>query len=89
MSVFTMIFLIVLVACVTGIVIQRYETLSRRQSGSLADERADELTREVTALRERIAVLERIATDNNTLAGAQTRRIAEEIEGLRNTEKTL
>ncbi len=39
--------------------------------------------RELEELRERIKVLERIATEGNTLDAAETRRIASEIEKLR------
>lgn len=39
--------------------------------------------REIEDLRERIKVLERIATDNNTLSATETRRIAQEIDALR------
>lgn len=42
-----------------------------------------ELQREVLELRERIKVLERIATDANSLEQRQTRSIAAEIESLR------
>lgn len=42
-----------------------------------------ELNREVTDLRARIAVLERIATDANTSDERHKRAIAEEIESLR------
>ena len=39
--------------------------------------------REIADLRERIKVLERIATDGNSLDASETRRIAHEIEALR------
>ncbi|WP_394269627.1 hypothetical protein [Qipengyuania sp.] len=39
--------------------------------------------REIEELRERIRVLERIATDSNTLDANETKRIAAEIEALR------
>ena len=42
-----------------------------------------ELQREVETLRERIKVLERIATDANTSEARETRAIAAEIESLR------
>lgn len=42
-----------------------------------------EARREIEELRERIKVLERIATDGNTLETTETRRIAAEIESLR------
>ena len=42
-----------------------------------------QLEHEVDDLRERIHVLERIATDGNSIDARETRRIAEEIEALR------
>ncbi len=42
-----------------------------------------ELQREVETLRDRIKVLERIATDANTIGARETRAIAAEIEALR------
>ena len=41
------------------------------------------LRHEVKELQERIRVLERIATDNNTATALETRRVADEIEALR------
>lgn len=48
------------------------------------DDRAS--LREIEELRERIKVLERIATDNNTVSASETRRIAQEIEALRDRQ---
>jgi hypothetical protein len=42
-----------------------------------------EMQREVETLRERIKVLERIATDANTTSARETRAVAAEIEALR------
>lgn len=42
--------------------------------------------REIEELRERIKVLERIATDGNTLDASETRRISREIEALRDRQ---
>lgn len=42
-----------------------------------------ETNREIAELRERVKVLERIATDTNTLDARQTRQIAADIEALR------
>ena len=44
---------------------------------------AEEARREIEQLRERIQVLERIATDNNTMDSRERARIAAEIEALR------
>lgn len=46
-----------------------------------------ETTREIEDLRERIKVLERIATDGNSLDAVETKRIAAEIEALRSEQK--
>lgn len=42
--------------------------------------------REIAELRERIKVLERIATDANTLDARETRRISADIEALRDRQ---
>lgn len=44
---------------------------------------AEEAQREIEQLRERIQVLERIATDNNSLDARERARISAEIEALR------
>lgn len=49
------------------------------QEGAPADQ-------EIAELRERIKVLERIATEGNTIEARETRRIAEEIESLRDQQ---
>ncbi|GGE00644.1 hypothetical protein GCM10011515_20540 [Tsuneonella deserti] len=46
------------------------------------------LRREVEDLRERVRVLERIATDANTTTALESRRVAEEIEALRDTRQS-
>ena len=43
-------------------------------------------TREVEELRERVRVLERIATDSNSTNSLESRQIAEEIEALRDRQ---
>ena len=50
------------------------------------DENRRELEREVEILRERIRVLERIATDSNSTEAREARRITAEIEALRTEE---
>ena len=45
-----------------------------------------ETQREIEALRERIKVLERIATDGNSPSAQETKRIAAEIEALRDKQ---
>lgn len=56
------------------------------QQDALSDE--SETRRELEELRERIKVLERIATDGNTPDARETRRIAEEIEALRDQQRS-
>lgn len=50
------------------------------------EENRRELEREVETLRERIRVLERIATDSNSTEAREARRISAEIEALRTEE---
>ena len=55
---------------------------------SARDLHGAEAQREIEELRERIRVLERIATDGNTPDARETRRIAAEIEALREETDT-
>ena len=62
----------------------RHSSLTQGDRTPLVENhREAELTSEVTELRKRIAVLERIATDANTSDARNTRAIADEIESLR------
>ena len=84
MSFWSAIVLIVLIGAVAGVMRSRYNAMN----GFASDHRGDpvegkssreaELEHEVVELRERIQVLERIATD-----GRQSKQIADEIEQLR------
>ena len=56
----------------------RHDAAAAEQLTATASPRETELQKEVESLRERIHVLERIATD-----GRQTRNLADEIESLR------
>jgi len=47
------------------------------------DAREEAAQAEIAELKERLAVLERIATDNNSVDARETQRIASEIEALR------
>lgn len=58
------------------------ETLPNPDRGQ-TDAAIEEARREIERLRERVQVLERIATDNNTLDARERERIASEIEALR------
>lgn len=92
MSLWTMIFLIVLVGCVTNVLTERYRAMARmekRKGPAIRDGAAGEhgaQTQELQDLRERIKVLERIATDGNTLDARETQRISREIEELRDRQ---
>ena len=58
--------------------------IDERGNESVADSGTDaETNKEIEDLRERIKVLERIATDGNSLDAQETKRIAAEIEALR------
>ena len=92
MSMWTMIFLIVLVGCVTNVLTERYRAIGRVEKrkksaieNAAASERSAE-TQEMKDLRERIKVLERIATDGNTLDARETQRISREIDALRDRQ---
>ncbi|MEL7198699.1 MAG: hypothetical protein AAGL10_10320 [Pseudomonadota bacterium] len=61
------------------------ETLARPDPATNQDA-IEDARREIAALRERVKVLERIATDNNTLSAREQQRIASEIEALRSTD---
>ena len=91
MSTWTAIVIIVAIVALTNMVRARHggsRRLRRHESGQaqLPSPREQELEREVEDLRERIHVLERIATDGNSIDARETRRIAEEIEALRNQQ---
>lgn len=92
MSLWTMIFLIVLVGCITNVLTERYRAMGRIEKAKRASlgevESSERLAQaqELHELRERIKVLERIATDGNTLDASETRRISQEIEALRDRQ---
>jgi hypothetical protein len=92
MSFWTAIVLIVAISTLSGVLIERYKAMGRINAGRAKDAEpaADALRaaerRELEDLRERIKVLERIATDHNSSAAQETRRVAEEIEALRDRQ---
>lgn len=89
MSFWTAVVVIVAILAFTEMVKSRHRSqagITRDQFGSesLADNR--EAQREIDDLRERIKVLERIATEGNTLDARETHRISAEIEALRDKQ---
>jgi hypothetical protein len=79
-----MVVLIVAIVMLASIIKSRHERPSRHRRGNVAAEAAIEsddarrLREEVTRLRDRVAVLERIATDKNQM-------LEQEFERLRNS----
>jgi hypothetical protein len=82
--------IIVAIGAIAGVFKARY----RAQAGIIADKQGNEkyiertdasAQTEVKELRERIKVLERIATDANTSESRKIKEISDEIESLRNT----
>lgn len=79
MSFWTAIVVIFAIAAFWGIRTEQIRARSRREEGgALPGPREDELQREIVDLKKRLAVLERIATDDR-----QSKAIAHEIESLR------
>ncbi|MFA6219086.1 MAG: hypothetical protein WC692_04835 [Erythrobacter sp.] len=89
MSFWSALVLIVAIVAFTEMVKSRHRTrhgIVRDAAGSetLGDTR--DAQREIEDLRERIKVLERIATDGNALDARETQRISAEIEALRDRQ---
>jgi len=83
MSFWTAIVVIVFITSMTSLRMAKYRALGRARHGgetstALPGPRETELEREVVDLKKRLAVLERIATDDR-----QSKAIAQEIEALR------
>ena len=89
MSFWTAIVAIVAIATIAAVMRERYRAMGRIERGR-QQEREDRISaaekREVEELRERIKVLERIATDSNSLDARKTKSIAAEIEALRDKQ---
>ena len=94
MNMWVALVIIVMVTMGAAVIMKRYETLGRTERAKGAREADERLVaeqreaeqREIAELRERIKVLERIATDNNTSTAVETRRVADEIEALRDRQ---
>ena len=92
MSFWTAIFMIVLVIAIAEVFKAKYRSekgITRDYMGNekFAETKDDPAAqRELEDLRERIKVLERIATDGNSLDAKETRRISAEIEALRDKQ---
>ena len=78
MSFWTAVVVIVAIAAFAAIRIERIRARDRRPGGEILPAREAELQREIVDLKKRLAVLERIATDDR-----QSKAIAHEIEALR------
>lgn len=86
MSWATAVFLIVLITAIAGVIRHRNEHRYLSGKNHQRSDRERQLEDEVEQLRERIAVLERIATDGNSVDARETQRIAAEIEALRDKQ---
>ncbi len=87
--------IVAVVAIVVWGIVQAAKAKHRSDRGIVTDERGNEsfavqsdgeAQREIEELRERIKVLERIATDNNSTDAQERRRISQEIESLRDDQ---
>ncbi|MBU1253991.1 hypothetical protein Q9K01_10455 [Qipengyuania sp. DY56-A-20] len=95
MSFWTAAVIIVLIWGIVQIYTRRHDRdlgVTRDEDGnpvfapSKADPEGDETRREIERLNDRIKVLERIATDANSQEAQERRRIAQEIEDLRDRQ---
>lgn len=98
MSFWTAIVWIVAIAAIASVLRSRFnakagitedymgnQTLARPEDPE-RDQREKAAQAEISELKERIAVLERIATEKNSTQARETERIASEIEALRSSE---
>lgn len=92
------------IVAVVAIVVWGIVQMAKAKAGIISDEdgnetfigtpegaskaETEEMRSEMKQLRERLHVLERIATDNNTLDARERARISAEIEALRGSEET-
>jgi len=78
MTFWTALVVMVAIASYAAIRIERIRSRDRREGTDVVGHREAELQREIVDLKKRLAVLERIATDDR-----QSKAIAHEIESLR------
>jgi hypothetical protein len=88
--------IVAIIAIVMSGLVRIYTSRSDSERGVIRDNEGNPVSpprhddaaarREIEELRERIKVLERIATDNNTVSASETRRISQEIEALRDRQ---
>lgn len=90
MSFWSAIVLIVLIGAAASVIRARYnsqagitEDMMGNQTLSRPPERDEDSLREIETLKERIAVLERIAYDKNSVGAREQERISAEIDALR------
>lgn len=88
MSMWTALVIIVAVIALSQVMREKHRaghgTSSNRHQDSTSAPQSDlTMQKELEDLRERIRVLERIATEGHSLEASETRRISEEIEALR------
>ncbi|MBO6769141.1 MAG: hypothetical protein JJ901_12690 [Erythrobacter sp.] len=88
--------IVAIIAIVVWGIVQISRVRHRNERGMLTDKEGNEsyagqatdtgTQREIEELRERIKVLERIATERNSVDARETKRIASEIEALRDKQ---
>lgn len=93
MSFWTAAVIIVAIIALAEVIKSKHRSQGKRESRRRAEREAltaedSGARREIEDLRERIKVLERIATDGNTLDASETRRISQEIEALRDRQES-
>lgn len=91
MSFWTAVVIIVAIISITELIKSKHRSQRRlekqqREAVQALPQEDRDARRELEVLRERIKVLERIATDGNSLDASETRRISREIEALRDRQ---